>query len=164
MRVTLVCAPGCQAPHGTRAPIAAAAAALRPASLRVQVVLAGDALLRRLNRRYRRRDRATDVLSFRYGAAPGTAADPDVDAEVYVSLRRATVQAAAAGRTRQQEVVLLVLHGLLHLQGHDHHAPGARRRMHAAEVAALGRLARRWPAFALEPMLAPVRRRGGRTT
>jgi probable rRNA maturation factor len=161
MRVTLVSAPGCRAPRGTRAPIAAAAAALRPARLRVQVVLAGDGLLRRLNRCYRRRDRATDVLSFRYGAAPGIAADPD--AEVYVSLERAAAQAAAAGRTRQQEVVLLVLHGLLHLQGHDHHDRDDRHRMHAAEVAALGRLARRWPVFALEPMVTSGRRRGGRT-
>jgi probable rRNA maturation factor len=161
VRAAIVAAPGCRAPRGTRAPIVAAAAALRPSAWRVQVVLTDDAWLRRLNRRFRRRDRVTDVLSFRYAPAPGRDGGPD--GEVYVSLGRAARQAAERGRTLRQEVVLLALHGLLHVQGHDHHTRRDRGRMHAAEAAALRRLGRRWPAFALTPMVAPPRRRGERT-
>lgn len=160
MRATICGAGGLRAPRGSAAPIAAAARALRPADLRVHVVVAGDGLLRDLNRRFRRRDRATDVLSFRY--EPRTGRDRGPDAEIYVSLERAAEQAAEHARTLAQEVVLLVLHGLLHVQGHDHHAAADRDRMHAAEKAALRRLGRRWPAFALPPMVAPSRRRGGR--
>jgi probable rRNA maturation factor len=123
-------------------------------------VLGGDALLRRLNREFRRRDEPTDVLSFRYDDAPGGAL---ADAEIYVSLPRAAAQARERGHGPAREVVLLVLHGLLHLQGHDHHTTADARRMRAAEAAALRWLGRRWPALGGAPLVAaPGRRHGGR--
>ena len=150
--------PGCRIPAGARAPVEAAARALPPAGLHVQVVLAGDELLQRLNQEFRHRDRPTDVLSFRYDGAAAAGTDPG--AEIYVSLPRAVAQAREYGRTRAQEFVLLVLHGLLHVQGHDHHRRAAARRMHAAERAALRRLARRWRWLDLPPMVAAPARRG----
>jgi ssRNA-specific RNase YbeY (16S rRNA maturation enzyme) len=45
------------------------------------------------------------------------------------------------------------LHGLLHVQGHDHHESGEARRMHAAERAQLRWLARRWPRLAMRPLV-----------
>jgi probable rRNA maturation factor len=161
MRLRFACAPGCRPPAGTRAPLEELAAGLAPDGILVQVVLGRDPLLRRLNRSFRGRDRSTDVLSFRYaGAAPRSRLDPvgyveaaGPDGEVYVSLDRAAAQARAHGHTTAEEFVLLVLHGLLHLQGHDHHTPREVRRMHGAEVRALGRLRRRWPEFTARPML-----------
>lgn len=152
MRALVLRAPGCRLPPGTRAPVVALAERLAPSWLRVHVIAGGDGLLRRLNAEFRGRDRATDVLSFRYEHAPGRAPD-DPDAEIYVSLERAAIQARERRHGLGAEFVLLVLHGLLHIQGHDHHRPGEARRMHAAERAELRWLARRWPRLAMRPLV-----------
>lgn len=154
MRIQWTRRPGCRIPAGARAPVEAAARALRPAQLQVQVVVADDGLLRRLNREFRHLDRPTDVLSFRYAAAAAGPADAGPGAEIYVSLERAAAQAREYGRTRPQEFVLLVLHGLLHVQGHDHHGRADARRMRGAEMAALRRLRRQWRWLDLPPMVA----------
>lgn len=152
MQIQWTRSPGCRIPAGARAPVEAAAARLGPARLHVQVVVADDALLQRLNRDFRRRDRPTDVLSFRYEPATGPAAGPG--AEIYVSIERAAAQAREYGRTRAQEFVLLVLHGLLHVHGHDHHRRADAARMSAAETALLVHLRRRWRWLDLPPMVA----------
>jgi probable rRNA maturation factor len=160
LQLTIVHAGAGRLPRGTRAPLVALAAHLPPARGRVQLVLGGDALLRRLNRTFRRRDQATDVLSFTYESTPGGA---PAEAEIYVSLPRAAAQARTRGHALGREVVLLVLHGLLHLQGHDHHTAADARRMHAAEAAAWRWLGRRWPGLGGAPLVAaPARRRGRR--
>jgi probable rRNA maturation factor len=126
------------------------AAGLRPAGLEVVVVVGDDGLLRRLNRRWRQRDRPTDVLSFAYSEG-GVASGPD--AEVYVSLDRAAAQARALGHSRAQEFVRLVVHGLVHLQGHDHELPAQAERMRAAERRVLRRLAASHPGLASRPLV-----------
>jgi probable rRNA maturation factor len=161
----VVCAPGCRPPAGTRAPLAALAQRLRPSRLEVDLVVARDALLRRLNRRYRGRDQATDVLSFRYdGDDPPDAGAAGPGAEIYVSLTRVGVQARERGHAPAVEFVRLVVHGLHHLQGHDHHTDPEARRMRAAEMRSLQWLGQRWPRVAGRPMVPPSRRRtrGGR--
>jgi probable rRNA maturation factor len=122
--------------------------------LQVQLVLADDACLRRLNREFRRRDRTTDVLSFLYEAAPPPR-DPGPHAEIYVSLPRAREQARERGHALRCELVLLTLHGLLHLQGHDHEEASEARRMRAAERPHLQWLRRRTGWNLLDP-LVPV--------
>lgn len=151
--------PGYRIPAGARAPAEAAAARLGPPRLPVQVVVAGDALLQQLNRDFRRRDRPTDVLTFRYERAAATAGAGPA-AEIYVSIERAAAQAREYGRTRAQEFVLLVLHGMLHAQGHDHHRRADAARMHRAETAALRQLRRRWRWLDLPPMVAAPARKG----
>ncbi|HEY2018081.1 MAG TPA: rRNA maturation RNase YbeY [Bryobacteraceae bacterium] len=79
-------------------------------------LIAGDAELRRLNREYRGKDYATDVLSFPSGT--GHAGSPLGD--VAISLARARAQAREFGHTVEQEIQVLMLHGLLHLLGMDH--------------------------------------------
>ena len=71
-----------------------------------------DAALRSLNRRFRRKDTPTDVLSF---ASPNGAAG-----EIAISFDRAAEQAAELGHSVEQELRILMLHGLLHLGGMDH--------------------------------------------
>ena len=100
----------------------------------VSIVLAGDAMLRALNRDYRDVDRPTDVLSF--ALADPSARDGDAPVflgEVYISLDTARAQARAARRSLAREVAHLTLHGLLHLLGHDHDRPDRDRAMRAAE-------------------------------
>ena len=90
-----------------------AGAALR-AGGELTVVLAGDPLLRRLNRDFRGKDRPTDVLSFPADPARGSLGD------VVISVETAERNARGLGRTLPQELDVLALHGLLHVLGHDH--------------------------------------------
>lgn len=81
----------------------------------VHVLLSDDAALRRLNKAFRKKDKATDVLSF--PAAEGFA---DIAGDLAISLETAARQAAEHGHTLKEEVRILLLHGLLHLAGYDH--------------------------------------------
>lgn len=82
----------------------------------VEVLLAGDRTLQRLNRAYRGKNKATDVLSF--PGVPELAAQHAGD--LAISLETAARQATEHGHTLRDEVRVLLLHGLLHLQGMDH--------------------------------------------
>ena len=82
----------------------------------VDVLLADDRTLRRLNREFRGKDKATDVLSF---PAAEEVAD-EFAGDLAISLDTASRQAKAHGHTLRDEVRVLLLHGLLHLQGMDH--------------------------------------------
>jgi probable rRNA maturation factor len=94
----------------------------------VHVAVVDDARVRALNRRYRRRNAATDVLSFAY-TAEGFARRPakarrDTDqvlGDIVIARGVARRQARAAGHDEQTELRMLALHGLLHLLGYDHH-------------------------------------------
>ena len=103
---------------------------------RVTVVLGDDALLRMLYARYKRRDRATDVLSFTYDDVKG-AKSRRLEGEIYVSRERLHAQARRYRHDPGDELLRLVTHGLLHLCGHDHMKPGERRVMRAAERVAM---------------------------
>ena len=84
----------------------------------VSVLLASDRTLRTLNRNFRKKDKATDVLSFPvddfHGDGTGQAGD------LAISLDTAQRQADEHGHSLQTEVKILMLHGLLHLAGYDH--------------------------------------------
>jgi len=115
-------------------------AAPRRAAGDVTVFLTTDSRIRALNRRYRRKDRVTDVLSFpAWNAAPGTRhAEPGLRhpfdfaqggpapgtrflvGDVVIAVGRARRQARAARHSLDTELRILALHGLLHLLGHDH--------------------------------------------
>ena len=86
----------------------------------VDVLLAGDRTLRRLNREYRKKDKATDVLSF--PAAEEMAGVRGGD--LAISLDTAQRQAEEQGHSLRDEVRVLLLHGLLHLSGMDHEVDG----------------------------------------
>jgi probable rRNA maturation factor len=81
------------------------------------VLLTGDEQLRALNRQFRGKDKATDVLSF---PALLEAGNGGKGGDLAISLETASAQAAAFGHTLQIEVKILILHGLLHLAGYDH--------------------------------------------
>ena len=148
--------PGVRMPPRTRPVLERIAARLRPGWLRVQLVLADDVLLRRLNRQFRNRPRSTDVLSFRYEQQKPTGQQlQSTHAEIYISLERAREQARERGHSLSRETVLLALHGLLHLQGHDHMTVGEARKMRAAERPHLRWLQQLWGGAPLEPLVHP---------
>ena len=80
----------------------------------ISCLVTNDAEVRRLNRQYRRRDRATDVLSFPASGNNGFAGD------LAISLDHARAQAAEHGHSLENELRILMLHGALHLAGLDH--------------------------------------------
>ncbi len=120
----------------------AAAATLRqenaPPGASVSVVLAGNERLRRLNHDFRQIDKPTDVLSF-----PAEQDAPEMDrylGDVIIAVPVAAAQAEAAGHSFLAELSLLVVHGVLHLLGHDHLDPEEKARMWAAQDAVLADL------------------------
>ena len=89
----------------------------------VHVLLADDATLRRLNRTFLGKDKATDVLSFPAAVTTvffGDPQAPELAGDLAISLEMATRQAARFGHSLRDEVRVLLLHGLLHLAGFDH--------------------------------------------
>jgi probable rRNA maturation factor len=84
----------------------------------VTVLLTTDAAIRKLNRQFRGKNKATDVLSF---PAEGIGAEK-IAGDLAISVPTALKQAIEQNHSLSTEVKILVLHGLLHLAGHDHHA------------------------------------------
>jgi probable rRNA maturation factor len=94
-------------------------------------LISGDAELRRLNRIFRGEDHPTDVLSFPSIAqpqAPGIRppASGPLLGDIAISLPRARAQAREFGHRPEQEIRILMLHGVLHLLGMDHASGGGR--------------------------------------
>ena len=90
------------------------------ADAELSILLCDDGTIRKLNRRYRKKNKATDVLAFPMQEGPGPAAQPGLLGDVVISLPTATRQAAEHDRPIIQEVTFLLAHGLLHLLGYDH--------------------------------------------
>jgi probable rRNA maturation factor len=92
-----------------------AASAQRAARLRgeVAILITNSASIRRLNRNFRGKDKPTDVLSF-----PSSA--KELAGDIAISAQIANKQARALGHTLAAELKVLILHGMLHLAGHDH--------------------------------------------
>jgi len=86
----------------------------------VTIVFTGDAAIKKLNQQFRGRNYATDVLSFPTAAESFETEDQSTLGDVVISLERASAQAKENGLSFTQEVQQLILHGLLHLSGHDH--------------------------------------------
>jgi probable rRNA maturation factor len=121
--------------HNAQAVAARAAAAARTGAT---VVLASDAHVKRLNARHRGRNAPTNVLTFEpSGPAPGAAGQ---GGDIILALGTVRREAAAEGRRASHHLAHLVVHGALHLRGHDHHGAGEARRMEMEETRILRRL------------------------
>jgi probable rRNA maturation factor len=84
------------------------------------IVFVGDAAITKLNRQFRGRNHATDVLSFLANAEPFENESRKTLGEIVISAQRATAQAKQNRLNFDDEVRQLILHGLLHLCGYDH--------------------------------------------
>jgi probable rRNA maturation factor len=130
--------------RAARAPgLAAWLSRIAPARARgdVAIAIVSDARIRALNKKYRRKDTATDVLSFPADAPPawrlppsprrgfGGASAPRFLGDIVIARGLARRQARGAGHSYATELKILALHGLLHLLGYDHHDPADEGRM-----------------------------------
>ena len=127
-----------RATRGGRVP--AAAALRRWASLaagrlargrELSVLVVGPARSRSLNRRYRGRDYATNVLSF---APDGASAHAGALGDLVICPQVLEREARAQGKAKRAHWMHLVIHGVLHLAGYDHERPGDARRMERRET------------------------------
>lgn len=97
-----------------------------PAERETLVIICDEKTIRPLNRKYRGKDQVTDVLSFPFK-------DPDLLGEIYICLPRAVEQAREYGFCIRTELLRLLVHGMIHLLGHDHHTRSQRLAMEAIE-------------------------------
>jgi probable rRNA maturation factor len=99
----------------------------------LSIALVDDATIAELNARYRGVAGATDVLSFSLLEGAHAERRGALLGDVVVSVETAAVQARRARRTLDDEVLRLLIHGTLHLVGHDHEHRDEARRMRAEE-------------------------------
>jgi probable rRNA maturation factor len=121
-----------------RAAIEAAIASDEPGDYEIGVVLSDDERVRVLNRKWREKDTATNVLSF-------PASDPAQDGarllgDIVLALETIESEAAADGVTFNDHLAHLAVHGVLHLLGFDHERDDDAETMEDEERKILGRL------------------------
>ena len=109
------------------------ARALAVAECTANVALTDDRTVKRLNYRDRGKNKPTNVLTYDPPA-------PGLPGEIILALGTIRREAASAGRRPAHHMAHLVVHGALHLAGHDHHRAGEARRMEMAETRILHRL------------------------
>lgn len=141
--------PGVLSDAKTRNILRAALSAARVVgTVRITVVWVGDAEMQRLNRRTRGKDKTTDVLSFPLTTAnywPGRVRELG---DILIATSELRREAKRRDCTIQAEATLLLVHGALHLLGHDHLRPAERKRMFHLQntiVSSLGAAAVRLP-------------------
>jgi probable rRNA maturation factor len=150
-----------------RATLAAALpSALRPRAdcgvVEVSVVLADNAVVQRLNRDYRGLDKPTNVLSF---GSPdewrtGPPGAPIGLGDVILARETVAAEAAEQGKAMADHASHLIVHGILHLLGHDHGSDSEAAAMEGVEIDVLAGLGIADPYAALPPPRAATRRRG----
>jgi probable rRNA maturation factor len=103
------------------------------------ILITTDQKIQELNNQFRGTDAPTDVLAF-----PAGYPEPESGAiylgDVVISYPRASTNASMRGHTVEEEIQLLVIHGVLHLAGHDHSEPQEKAQMWAAQASVLTEL------------------------
>lgn len=111
-------------------------ASIGEAASEISIEFVGDVRMRRLNREYRKKDRTTDVLAFASREAGGPPSP--LLGDVVVSVPTALRQADSLGHSLSEELIRLLIHGVLHLVGYDHERSEAEaQRMRRKEQALL---------------------------
>ena len=118
----------------------AAAGALVPSDGELAVVLTDDAAIRALNRDWRGKDAATNVLSFPAKEARPDRRAPRLLGDIVIAYETVAREAAAEGKPFIHHLAHLAVHGFLHLVGYDHEANEDADAMEGLEIAILARL------------------------
>ena len=116
---------------------AQAVAGLAPRAGTINVIVTNDRVMRQLNRRYRGKDKTTDVLSFSYlenGTTEGAAGD------VFISHQTLSRDARRIGVAPEDLALRIVVHGFLHVLGYDHETNADASRMERRERTLLRRV------------------------
>ena len=110
-------------------------------SAELGIMFVGDQRMRGLNCRYRGKDRTTDVLAFAMRGAPHSSSH--LLGDVVIAVPTAARQAKQGQRSLDEELRVLLVHGILHLCGYDHErSEKEARRMHRRERMILRSIAR----------------------
>lgn len=88
----------------------------------ISVAIIGDDEIKNLNKKYRKKDKVTDVLAFDYGS-------PGSQGEIFICLPQAERQAKKIGHSLKNELGILLIHGILHLAGYEDKTVKDRERM-----------------------------------
>jgi len=99
--------------------------------IEIEVIFVDDPAIKKLNKKYKKSDRTTDVLSF--GLDAGVFGIKKLVGSVFISLDTARSNAKRFGTSFEEEVVLYVIHGILHLVGYDDGTKSEIRRMRSEE-------------------------------
>lgn len=110
----------------------------------LSLTLVDDATIRRLNREHRGKDKPTDVLSFSL-VENGSASAERLLGDVVISIETARRQASEYDASLQAELYRLLIHGILHVLGHDHERAEERRVMVVAERRLASAIGLAWP-------------------
>lgn len=110
----------------------------------VSVTLTNNDHIREINRNYRNKDAATDVISFALneGEEPEIIDGPEINmlGDIIISVERAMEQAEEYGHSLERELAFLTVHGMMHLLGYDHIEEEDRIEMRKEEEYVLGHL------------------------
>ncbi|MGE5148153.1 MAG: rRNA maturation RNase YbeY [Candidatus Eiseniibacteriota bacterium] len=123
-----------------RAALAAIAGHGAPVAGELAIALGDDALLRRLNREHRGQDKPTNVLAFPLAEDDSDPALPVLLGDVVIARETVLSEAASQGKAVADHLAHLVVHGTLHVLGHDHDTDAEAARMEALETAVLAGL------------------------
>ena len=104
------------------------------------VVLTDDRKIRALNRDWRAKDAATNVLSFPAGEPPGARGSPCLLGDIVIAYETTEREARAERKPFMHHLAHLAVHGFLHLAGHDHESDDEADAMEQLEIAILARL------------------------
>ena len=104
------------------------------------VVLTDDCTIRALNRDWRAKDAATNVLSFPAGEPPGARGSPCLLGDIVIAYETTEREARAERKPFMHHLAHLAVHGFLHLAGHDHESDDEADAMEQLEIAILARL------------------------
>jgi len=86
----------------------------------LSLLLVDDAQIQELNRQYLRRDKPTNVLAFSMGEGEFAALHPNLLGDLVISVETARRQSNRSGLNEIEMVILLMIHGILHLMGYEH--------------------------------------------
>ena len=88
----------------------------------VSLIITDNEVIRKINLDYRKKDYATDVISFAYREQPFPSINEENEilGDIYISLEKALEQAEQIGHSAEDEFSRLIVHGILHLVGYDH--------------------------------------------
>ncbi len=100
---------------------------LRDKPQSVAILFSDDAAIQKLNRKYRKKNKPTDVLAFENRESHSFQGQANYLGDIIISVERAKIQAREHQKTINDELFTLAVHGLLHLLGYDHEVSQKKR-------------------------------------
>ena len=110
----------------------------------VSVIFTDEAGIREINNNYRHIDRTTDVISFAFAEGEGAEYAPFLLGDIFICTDVVAGHAEKYGTTFEEEMIFMVVHGILHLLGFDHHKAAERAKMREAETVVMKRIFPQW--------------------